>query len=93
MLPEIARAVGGEVEMLWDGGILTGFDIVRAMGLGAQGCLSCRAWAYGLAADGSAGVTKALMLLRRELLDCMALTGARDITDLPPDLVKRSRQE
>ena len=93
VLPEIARALGGEVEVLWDGGILTGFDIVRAMGLGAQGCLSGRAWAYGLAADGSAGVTKALMLLRRELLDCMALTGARDITDLPPDLVKRSRQE
>lgn len=93
VLPEIARAVGGEVEVLWDGGILTGFDIVRAMGLGAQGCLSGRAWAYGLAADGSAGVTEALMLLRRELLDCMALTGARDITDLPPDLVKRSGQE
>ena len=93
VLPEIARALGGEVEVLWDGGILTGFDIVRAMGLGAQGCLSGRAWAYGLAADGSAGVTKALMLLRRELLDCMALTGARDITDLLPDLVKRSRQE
>ena len=73
--------------------ILIGFDIVPAMGLGAQGCLSGRAWAYDLAADGSAGVTEALMLLRRELLDCMALTGARDINDLPPDLGKRSRQE
>lgn len=93
VLPEIARAVGGEVEVLWDGGILTGFDIVRAMGLGAHGCLSGRAWVYGLAAHGRAGVTEALALLRRELLDCMALTGARDITDLPPDLVMGGRQQ
>ncbi len=93
VLPEIARAVGGELEVLWDGGILTGFDIVRAMGLGAHGCLSGRAWVYGLAAHGRAGVTEALVLLRRELLDCMALTGARDITDLPTDLVMGGRQQ
>lgn len=73
--------------MLWDGGILTGFDIVRAMGLGAHGCLSGRAWVYGLAANGGPGVTKALTLLQRELLDCMALTGTQDITQLAPGLV------
>ncbi|QXQ06162.1 alpha-hydroxy-acid oxidizing protein [Sphingosinicellaceae bacterium] len=87
VLPAIARAVGSEVEVLWDSGVLTGFDIVRAMGRGAHGCLSGRAWTYGLAAHGGKGATRALDLLRQELLDCMALTGTRDITDLAPGLV------
>ncbi len=87
VLPEIARSVGGEIEVLWDGGVLTGFDIVRAMGRGAHGCLSGRAWAYGLAAHGRKGVDRALALLRQELLDCMALTGTQDITKLAPGLV------
>lgn len=87
VLPDIARAVGAEVEVMWDSGVLTGFDIVRAMGRGAHGCLSGRAWTYGLAAHGRPGVDRALALLRQELLDCMALTGTTDITDLAPRLV------
>lgn len=87
VLPGIARAVGGEIEVLWDGGVLTGFDIVRAAGRGAHGCLSGRAWIWGLAAHGGKGVHRALSLLRQELLDCLSLTGQTDITDLAPGLV------
>lgn len=87
VLPDIARAVGSEIEVLWDSGLLTGFDILRAMGRGAHGVLSGRAWAYGLAAHGRRGVDRALALLRQELLDAMALTGTTDITDLASGLV------
>ena len=87
VLPAIARAVGDEIEVLWDGGVLTGFDVVRAMGRGARGALSGRAWAFGLAAHGRKGVDRALALLRQELLDCMALTGTQDVTRLAPGLV------
>lgn len=91
VLPEVARAVGGQVEVLFDGGIRTGFDIVKAMGRGAHGCLSGRAWTYGLAAQGGKGVTRALTLLRQEILDCMALAGVRDINDMPAGLVTGQR--
>lgn len=87
VLPGIARAVGGELEVLWDGGVLTGFDIVRAMGRGAHGCLSGRAWTWGLAAHGREGVDRALALLRQELLDCLSLTGQTDVADFAPGLV------
>lgn len=91
VLPEVARAVGGQVEVLFDGGIRTGFDIVKAMGRGAHSCLSGRAWTYGLAAQGGKGVTRALTLLRQEVLDCMALAGVRDINDMPAGLVTGQR--
>ncbi|MCA1654764.1 MAG: alpha-hydroxy-acid oxidizing protein, partial [Sphingomonadales bacterium] len=87
VLPAISRAVGAEVEVLWDSGLLTGFDMVKAMALGAHGCLGGRAWVYGLAAHGGEGVTRALQLVHQELLDCMALTGTSDITDLASSLV------
>jgi L-lactate dehydrogenase (cytochrome) len=87
VLPAIARAVGDQVEVLFDGGVRTGFDVVKALGRGAHGCLSGRAWTYGLAAKGGRGVALALNLIRREVLDCMALTGVTDIRDLPEGLV------
>ena len=87
VLPEIARAVGDQVEVLFDGGIRTGYDIVKALGRGAHGCLSGRAWTYGLAAGGGPGVTKAVELIRQELRDCMALSGVTDVNDLPVGLV------
>lgn len=87
VLPEIARAVGDRVEVLFDGGVRGGFDIVKAMGRGAHGCLSGRAWMYGLAAHGGKGVTTALTRMRQELLDCMALSGVTDIRQLPDGLV------
>jgi L-lactate dehydrogenase (cytochrome) len=87
VLPEIARAVGEKVEVLWDSGLRNGFDIVKAMGRGAHGCLSGRACLYGLAWRGEKGVAKALEILSSELTDCMALSGVTDLGDIPPRLV------
>jgi L-lactate dehydrogenase (cytochrome) len=87
VLPQIARAVGDRIEVLFDGGIRTGFDVVKAMGRGAHGCLSGRAWLYGLAADGGKGVTCALSLIGQELRDCMALSGLTDLREIPPGVI------
>lgn len=87
VLPEIADAVRERIEVFFDGGIRTGGDIVKALGYGAQACLSGRAWLYGLAANGKDGVLCALDLLREELSDTMALAGLRDLSHIDPDLV------
>ena len=79
VLPEIARAVGDQIEVFWDSGLRNGFDIVEAMGRGAHACLSGRAWVYGLAWRGGKGVTKALEILDGELKDCMSLSGTTDV--------------
>src|SRR5438067_6545446 len=87
VLPQIVDAVGGRIEVLFDGGIRTGGDIVKAMGLGAHACLSGRACLYGLAADGYDGVTRALNLFAQELHDCMLLSGLSSVSDIPPGVV------
>ena len=87
VLPLIADAVGGRIEVLFDGGIRTGSDIVKAIGLGAQACLSGRACLYGLAAKGYDGVTCALQMLEQELQDCMILTGLASVAGIPPGVV------
>lgn len=87
VLPEIADAVGNRVEVWFDGGIRTGGDIVKAIGLGAHACLSGRAWLYGLAARGRAGVTCALEMLEDELRDCMLLTGLDNLHTIAPGVV------
>jgi len=86
-LPEIARAVGERIEVLFDGGIRTGQDVLKALALGARGCLIGRAHLYGLAAMGEAGVTLALELIRRELETTMALCGLREIGEIRRDVV------
>jgi L-lactate dehydrogenase (cytochrome) len=87
VLPEIADAVGGRIEVLFDGGIRTGGDIVKALGLGARACLSGRACLYGLAANGRDGVACALHLFEQELQDCMLLAGVDDAAHIPPGVV------
>jgi L-lactate dehydrogenase (cytochrome) len=87
VLPEIARAVGDRIEVFFDGGIRTGFDIIKAMGRGAHSCLSGRACLYGLAAEGAKGVTCALNLLKSELDDGMILTGLTDVSAIEPGVV------
>jgi L-lactate dehydrogenase (cytochrome) len=82
MLPEIADAVGSSIEILFDGGIRSGQDIVCALALGARACLSGRAYIYGLAAGGQAGVRRAIDILRNELDVTMALTGARSPSEI-----------
>jgi L-lactate dehydrogenase (cytochrome) len=79
--------VDGRIEVLFDGGIRTGGDIVKAIGLGAHACLSGRACLYGLAAKGYDGVLCALHLLEQELHDCMMLAGLDSATAIPPDVV------
>jgi L-lactate dehydrogenase (cytochrome) len=90
-LPAIREALGDDVELIFDGGIRSGLDILKALGLGAKGCLVGRAHVYGLAAYGEAGVGAALELMAKELDDGMALTGVADVNALPKDLVLKPR--
>ena len=78
-LPAVVDAVAGEMEVLMDGGVRSGIDVLRALALGAKGVLLGRAWAFALAARGGAGVGQMLDMLRRELLVAMALTGHADV--------------
>lgn len=88
-LPAIAEAVGDRTEVYWDGGLRSGVDMLKALGLGARACLSGRAYLYGLAAGGEAGVSQALCLLRQELDDALALGGLTDVQAIPADAVDR----
>lgn len=85
VLGTIAQAVGGQTEVLVDGGIRSGTDILGALALGASGVLLGRAWAYALAARGGAGVTLMLEMLRKELTVAMALTGNTDVKKVGSD--------
>jgi L-lactate dehydrogenase (cytochrome) len=82
MLPPIAEAVGSELEVLFDGGIRSGQDLMRAIALGARACLSGRAYIYGLGAGGQAGVARAIEIIRNELDISMALTGINSIAEI-----------
>jgi L-lactate dehydrogenase (cytochrome) len=74
-LPAVVEAADGRAEILMDGGIRSGIDVLRALARGANGVLLGRAWAFALAAGGEAGVRHMLDLLRQELAVAMALTG------------------
>ena len=82
MLPRIADAVGSQIEVMFDGGIRTGQDVLRALALGARSCLIGRAYIFGLAAGGQAGVARAIEIIRNELDVSMALTGVKQIQDI-----------
>jgi L-lactate dehydrogenase (cytochrome) len=86
-LPGVVAAVAGRADVLMDGGIRSGVDVLRALGLGAKGVLLGRAWAYALAARGGAGVAQMLELLRHEMAVAMALTGQTDVKTLSPDML------
>ena len=80
-LPPIVEAVGSSIEVLFDGGIRSGQDVMRALALGARACLIGRAFIYGLGAGGEAGVTQAIEIIRKEL-DVHALTGINNIGEI-----------
>jgi L-lactate dehydrogenase (cytochrome) len=82
VLPEIVDAVGHRTEILVDGGIRSGQDVLKAVALGAKGALVGRPILYGLGAGGEAGVTRAFDILRQEMDVTMALVGERDIRDV-----------
>jgi isopentenyl diphosphate isomerase/L-lactate dehydrogenase-like FMN-dependent dehydrogenase len=81
-LPDIRAAVGPKFALLMDGGIRRGSDIVKAIGSGADGVMLGRAYTYGLAAAGQAGVAQAIDTLRREVAITLALMGCESIDEL-----------
>jgi L-lactate dehydrogenase (cytochrome) len=74
-LPAVADAVGGDLEILLDGGVRSGLDVLKALSLGAKACLVGRAWAYALGAGGKPMIAKMLGTLKSELAVAMTLTG------------------
>jgi L-lactate dehydrogenase (cytochrome) len=82
MLPEVVRAVGSHTEVLMDGGVRRGSDIVKALCLGARAVLIGRGYAYGLAAGGEAGVANAIEIFRSGLVRTMALLGCPSLAEL-----------
>ncbi|MGH9308603.1 MAG: alpha-hydroxy acid oxidase, partial [Vicinamibacterales bacterium] len=87
MLPEVVAAGGDRVEVLMDGGIRRGSDIVKALCLGARAVLVGRAYTYGLAAGGGAGVSRAIEILRADLVRTLKLLGCPAISQLDPTYV------
>jgi len=81
-LPEVVAAANGQIEVLMDGGVRRGSDIVKAICLGATAVLIGRAYAYGLAAAGHAGVTRALQILLSDVERTMRLLGCKSVGDL-----------
>jgi len=79
VLPEIAEVVAGRCEILFDGGVQCGQDVLRALARGARACLIGKSFLYALAAGGEAGVSLGLDILRRELQVSMGLTGVTDV--------------
>jgi len=88
-LPAVARAVGSRIEVLMDGGIRSGQDVIKALAFGAKGVLIGRAYVYGLGAMGEAGVTRALEIIRKELDVTMALCGLRDVRQVNADTLAK----
>ncbi len=89
VLPRIADAVGDDLPVLMDGGVRSGLDVLKALASGAKACLIGRAWAYGLAARGGAGVSQVLEVMRGELATALALTGCTDVRRASSDLLIR----
>jgi L-lactate dehydrogenase (cytochrome) len=89
VLPAIVDAVAGGIEVLFDSGITSGQDLLKTLALGARAGLIGKAFLYGLGANGEAGVSQAIELIRKELSVSMALTGALDATHVSPDILWR----
>jgi heme/flavin dehydrogenase (mycofactocin system) len=85
MLPDIARAVGDQVEVLLDGGVRRGGDVVKALALGARAVLIGRAYLWGLGANGQAGVENVLDLMRSGIDACLLGLGRSSIAELSPE--------
>ena len=89
-LPRIADAVGGQIQLLADGGVRSGLDVVRMLALGADFVLLGRAWVYALGARGGPGVAHILKLIEAEMKVAMALTGCTKISEIGPETLDRS---
>jgi len=87
-LKDVVDAVGGEMEIILDGGVRRGTHILKALALGATVCSAGRPYLYGLGAGGEAGAKQALRILRSELERDMALLGVASIADIDESLVR-----
>ena len=90
VLPEVVDAVSGRCEVLFDGGVRCGQDVLKALALGARACLIGKTFLYSLAAMGEAGVALALDILRKELLVSLGLTGQTDVRAVSPSILRRT---
>ena len=81
-LPRIVDAVGDKLEVLLDGGVRSGLDVVKALALGARACMLGRAWGYAVAARGEAGVAHMLSVMKSEMAVALALCGVSDVKAL-----------
>ncbi len=86
-LPHIAQAVGGDIEVMFDGGIRSGQDVLRALALGARACMIGRSYIYGLGAAGEQGVARAIEIIKTELEVSMALTGSKRVREIDRGIV------
>ncbi len=87
ILPEVVASIGDRIEVLLDGGIRRGSDIVKALCLGARAVMVGRAYAYGLGAAGNAGVARAIEILRADLIRTLKLLGCASVAELDRSLV------
>lgn len=88
ILPSVVDAIEGRIEIICDGGVRRGSDIVKAVALGATSCMAGRAYLYGLGAAGEAGVDHVLRLLEADVRRTMALCGVTSVAELTPALVR-----
>jgi (S)-mandelate dehydrogenase len=86
-LPAVARAVGGKIAVLLDGGVRRGVDLLKARALGAQGVLTGRATLFGVMAGGEAGAARAIQILAGEFERALMLSGVARAADIASDLV------
>jgi L-lactate dehydrogenase (cytochrome) len=89
VLPEIVDAVGEKVEIIVDGGVRRGTDVLKALALGARAVSIGRGYLFGLGAGGEAGVDRALGLLKEEVVRDMAILGCRTVEEITADYVQR----
>ena len=87
VLPEIVDAVGDEIEVLMDGGVRRGTDVVKAVALGARAVLLGRAYVYPLLAAGEPGVRRILELFHQQIDEALAFLGVESVHDLDPSLL------
>jgi L-lactate dehydrogenase (cytochrome) len=87
VLPEVAATVGDQIEVLLDGGVRRGSDIVKALCVGARAVMAGRAYAYGLGAAGGAGVARAIEILRADLVRTLKLLGCPSVAELDQSFV------